>query len=287
MTFNKVLILATLLVAASCKEGSSTDSKEKNNTTQAGKSTKDSLQTSSVKANDLATILAKKEVPVLCYHHIRNFRPGESERMKSYSVTPAAFAEQMKALNDSGYKTITPDQLYDYLLYNKPIPPKPVMLTYDDTDEEQFSIGKTEMDKYGFKGLYFVMTISINRPRYMSKEQLKQLSDEGHQVECHTWDHHMVTKYTTADWDTQLVNPQHKLEGITGKPIRYFAYPFGIWNQAAIPEIKSRGYKMAFILSSKRDSIEPLYTIRRMIVPGTWSTPGMMKAMKQTFHLKD
>ena len=59
-------MMATLLVAASCKQGSSTDSKEKSNTTQAEKTTKDSLQNSSLKPNDLATILAKKEVPVLC-----------------------------------------------------------------------------------------------------------------------------------------------------------------------------------------------------------------------------
>ena len=159
------------------------------------------------------------------------------------------------------------------------------MLTFDDTDEEQFSIGATEMNKYGFKGVYFVMTVSINRPRYMSKEQLKQLSDSGDAVEAHTWDHHMVTKYQDQDWDAQLVKPKNKIEEITGKEAEYFAYPFGVWNEPAIPEIKKSGYKMAFILSSKRDSTEPLYTIRRMIVAGQWSTPGVLKAMKQTFHL--
>lgn len=236
-------------------------------------------------AADLATILAKKEVPILCYHHIRYFRANESESMKSYSVTPVAFAEQMKALKDSGYQTILPGQLFEYLVHNGPLPAKPVMLTYDDTDEEQYSIGKSEMDKYGFKGVYFIMTISINRPRYMSKEQLKNLADSGHAVEAHTWDHHMVTKYVPADWDTQLTTQQKKLEAITVRPVKYFAYPFGLWNQAAIPELKSRGIDLAFILSTKRDSTEPLYTIRRMIVPGTWSTSGMIKAMKQTFHL--
>ena len=93
------------------------------------------------------------------------------------------------------------------------------------------------------------------------------------------------TKYQQADWDMQLVKPQRQLEAIIGKPVKYFAYPFGLWNEAAIPELKSRGYKLAFILSSKRDSTEPLYTVRRMLVPGTWSTPGMLKAMRTTFHL--
>lgn len=251
--------------------------------------TTDSVQTVKTIAStkpvaDLASILSKKEVPVLCYHHIRNFKPGESENMKSYSVTPAAFAEQMKALHDSGFKTILPDQLYDYLLHNGTLPAKPVMLSFDDTDEEQYSIGATEMNKYGFKGVYFIMTIAINRPRYMSKLQLKNLSDSGHIIAGHTWDHHMVTKYSGADWDTQLVKPRKQLQEITGKSIAYFAYPFGLWNQAAIPEIKNRDYKLAFILSTKRDTTEPLYTVRRMIVPGQWSTKGMMNAMKATFN---
>jgi len=232
---------------------------------------------------DVKTILAKKQVPVLCYHHIREPKPGQSETMKSYSVSPSQFAEQMKALKDSGYQTILPDQLYNYLVHGGTLPAKPVMLTFDDTDEEQFTIGNTEMRKYGFKGVFFIMTISINRPRYMSKDQLKQLAAEGNAVESHTWDHHMVTKYQGDDWEKQFVKPRKTIEDITGKPATYFAYPYGLWNERAIPELKKAGFKMAFSLSTKRDSTEPLYTIRRMIVPGQWSTAGMMKTMKQTF----
>ncbi len=229
---------------------------------------------------DLATILAKKEVPVLCYHHIRN-------NNEPYSVAPAVFADQMKALSDSGYKTILPEDLYEYLVHGATLPPKPVMITFDDTDKEQFTLGAAEMNKYGFKATYFIMTISINRPRYMSEEELKQLSDSGHAIEAHTWDHHRVTKYQPADWDTQLVKPKSRVEAITGRPVKYFAYPFGLWNKEAIPEIKNRGFKLAFILSTKRDSTEPLYTIRRMIVAGQWSAQGMLKAMQSTFHLNN
>jgi peptidoglycan/xylan/chitin deacetylase (PgdA/CDA1 family) len=58
---------------------------------------------------------------------------------------------------------------------------------------EQFSIGASEMEKYGFKGVFFVMT-AINRPNYLSSDEIK-LADAGHEVAAHTWDHHMVTKY--------------------------------------------------------------------------------------------
>ena len=236
-------------------------------------------------AADAATILARKQVPILCYHHIKDLKPGDGPMTKTYSVSPAHFAEQMKALKDKGYETILPLQLYNYLLYGGSLPAKPVILSFDDTDEEQFSVAYPEMKKYGFKGIFFIMTVSINRPHYMTKEQLKTLSDDGNAVEAHTWDHHMVTKYQGEDWEKQLVQPKKKIEEITGKSADYFAYPFGLWNKAAFPELKKAGYKMAFSLASKRDSTQPLYTVRRMIVAGQWSTPSVLKAMKETFHL--
>lgn len=130
----------------------------------------------------------------------------------------------------------------------------------------------------------------------MSKEQIKQLADEGHAVVSHTWDHHRVDKYKTEngieergvkkvvnDWDQQLLKTKKDIEAITGKPVEDFAYPFGIWSKNGIPEIKSRGYRMAFQLSTSRDSTEPLHTIRRMIVSPEWSAEGMLRVMKSTF----
>ena len=278
-------IIAAFIFAASCNSAAPKKTESKDTTVATTAATAKDSTIGNRKMMSLSDILAQKEVPVLCYHHIREPKPGQSETMKSYSVSPAQFAELMKALKDSGYETILPDQLYNHLAYGDKLPAKPVMLTFDDTDEEQFSIGETEMQKYGFKGVYFIMTISINRPRYMSKEQLKQLADSGNAVDAHTWDHHMVTKYQGADWDKQFVQPKKKVEDITGKTAEYFAYPFGLWNEAAIPELKKAGYTMAFILSTKRDTSEPLYTIRRMIVPSQWSTPGVFRAMRQTFHM--
>ena len=226
----------------------------------------------------------KKEVPILCYHNIKNFSAKASPNVKAYTTTPTRFAEQMKALFDSGYQTISPEELYNYLTHNTPLPPKPILLTFDDTRAEQFTLAVAEMNKYHFKGVFFIMTVAINRPGYMTKEQIKTLSNTGHIIASHTWDHHPVTKYTQKDWDIQLIKPQKKLEAITGKPVHYFAYPFGSWNSAAITELKKQNYKLAFILSTKKDPLEPQFTVRRMIVPSSWSSQTMLKAIKSTFN---
>jgi peptidoglycan/xylan/chitin deacetylase (PgdA/CDA1 family) len=229
-------------------------------------------------------VAKKLEVPVLCYHRIRNILPGDGKNMRTYSVTPAHFVQQMKALHDNGFHTILPDQLYQYLVHNKSLPKNPVMITFDDTREEHYRLGASEMSKYGFKGAFFIMTISMNRPGYMTKTQIKTLSDKGNFIGVHTWDHNPVTKYQGKDWDIQVIKPKKQLESITGKPVNYFAYPSGIWNKAAIPQLKSNGYQLAFILSTKSDPNEPLYTVRRLIVDGSLSAEGMLKTMKGTFN---
>lgn len=228
--------------------------------------------------------LNKTEVPILCYHRIREFRPTDTKSMKDYIVTPENFRSQLKMLADSGYHAILPDQLYDYLAFGKPLPPKPVLLSFDDSEEEHYTIALQEMKKYGFKGVFFIMTVTMNRPGYMTKEQIKGLSDEGNEIASHTWNHHNVKKYVETDWAVQVDKPNRQLEAITGKPVKYFAFPFGLWNEQAIPELKKRGIKASFQLVGKRDSTEPLYTIRRMIVPGEWNNERMMKWMKTNFR---
>jgi peptidoglycan/xylan/chitin deacetylase (PgdA/CDA1 family) len=230
-----------------------------------------------------SVILSKKQVPILCYHQIRDWKPTDSKTSKTYIVPPAAFAAQMRMLADSGYHTISPDQLYAYLVSGAKLPVKPILLTFDDTDLDQYTVGYPEMKKYGFKGMFFIMTVSLGRPHYMSREQVRMLSDEGNAIGSHTWDHHNVKKYEGNDWITQLDKPTKTLEQITGKNIRYFAYPFGLWNTAAFPELKKRGFVAAFQLNEKPDKADPLYCIRRIIVPGTWTGAALNQWIQRDF----
>ncbi|ALL07695.1 polysaccharide deacetylase [Pedobacter sp. PACM 27299] len=292
-TFLPILAAAVLFTAA-CQS--------KSQTSAAGDHKKDSLTTatadgaaaadqsptpttdiSKIKVADAKTILARKQVPILCYHQVRDWREKDSKAAKDYIIPIATFKDHMKMLADSGYHTILPDQLYDYLNNGTALPSKPIMLTFDDTDLDQFTIAAPEMKKYGFKGVFFVMTVSLGRPNYMSRDQVKQLSDMGHVIGSHTWDHHNVKKYQGQDWVTQIEKPTKTLEEITGKKIQHFAYPFGLWNPEAIPELKKRGMKSAYILATKRDENDPLYTIRRIIASGYWTSKTLSNSIKNSF----
>lgn len=239
-------------------------------------------QTGGKKAS-AAEILARPQVPILCYHQIRNWVATDGKMGKDYIVPIAEFKSQMKMLADSGYQTILPDQLYDYLVYGAKLPEKPIMLTFDDTKLDQYTNALPELKKYGFKGVFFIMTVSLGKPNYMSKAQVKELSDAGHVIGSHTYDHQNVKKYQGDDWVTQIEKPTKTLKEITGKDVKYFAYPFGLWNKEAIPELKKRGFTSAFILAEKRDENDPLFTIRRIIASGYWNTRTLHNSIVKSF----
>lgn len=284
---NPAIILAIALMLQSCANSDASSALDTKDSTVTN--TKDSAQAIDTVENvpiaNAATILQRKQVPVLCYHDIKDWKPGLRQSMKEYIVPVAAFKEQMQSLADSGYQTITPEQYYNHLTKGATLPEKPIIISFDDADLEQYTIGAAELEKHNFKGVFFVMTIVIGKKNYMSSEMIKDLSDKGHVIGSHTWDHHNVKNYTAEDYKVQFAGSRDKLQSITGKPVEYFAYPFGVWNEAALPQLEQSGYKGAFQLSaSKRDSTLPLYTLRRMIVPGTWNTATMHKWIKINYR---
>jgi peptidoglycan/xylan/chitin deacetylase (PgdA/CDA1 family) len=260
-------------------KGSTSESTGKNADSTGGKP----VDINKIKKASAASILARKQVPVLCYHQIRDWKATDSKSSKDYIIPIETFKAHIKMLADSGYHTILPDEYYAYLNTGAKLPEKPIMLTFDDTEENQFLIAAPTLKKYGFKAVYFVMTVSLGRPNYMTRPQVKELSDAGNVIGSHTWDHHNVKKYQGKDWETQVDKPTKTLEEITGKKIEHFAYPFGLWNEQAFPELKKRGMKDAYSLAEKRDQSDPLFTIRRIIASGYWTPRTLSNSIKNSF----
>ncbi|RZK80824.1 MAG: polysaccharide deacetylase family protein [Pedobacter sp.] len=290
------MIAAAVILTAGCNSNSQTTGTSltgKDSVTQSADSTVaqpvpgEPIDMNKIKVADPKSILARKQVPILCYHQVRNWTAKDGKIGKDYIVEVQNFKDQIKMLSDSGYHTILPDQLYAYLNTGAPLPSKPIMLTFDDTDMDQFTVAAPTLKKYGYKAVYFIMTVSIGRKGkfvdYMTSEQIKALSDAGNVIGSHTYDHKNFKKYEGKDWEEQLDKPTKRLEDITGKKITEFAYPFGLWNAKGIPELKKRGFKMAYSLADKRDENDPLFTIRRIIASGYWSPRTLHTSIVRSF----
>src|SRR4051812_33815483 len=113
-------VLSIILLLVSCnsdQKKNSSSSKTDSTNVKTDSASSESSPNVSTKGPiaDAATILARKQVPILCYHQIRDWTAKDSKMAKDYIIPIASFKEHIKILHDSGYHTILPDQLYGYL----------------------------------------------------------------------------------------------------------------------------------------------------------------------------
>jgi peptidoglycan/xylan/chitin deacetylase (PgdA/CDA1 family) len=232
---------------------------------------------------DAASMAARANVPVLCWHQIRPITAADSARDRPYIVSPKALAAQLDALDRAGYHPVTGEALVAHVAIGKPLPSKPVLLTFDDASAAQYTRALPLLRRHHFVATFFVMTVVLDKPGWLTTDQVRKLDRAGMTIGPHTYDHHAVPDYAGEDWDTQLVAPAAKLATIIGHPARLFAYPFGLWDREAFAHLDKAGYVAAFQLADKPlDRQEPLWTLRRIIVPEL-SGKELLRQMRRDF----
>lgn len=230
-----------------------------------------------------AEIIARATVPVLCWHQLRDWRPSDGAVARNELICPPRhFRAQLDALKHDGWTTVGPDQYLAHLTSGATLPPKPVILTFDDGQASQITEGLPDLLARGMTATFFVMTVVFGNEGWMTERDVKHLADVGMTVAAHTWDHHRVDRYSGSDWKIQLDQPRALLEKLMGRPVEHFAYPYGLWNRADFPHLAAAGYRTAFQLwQFPMDPTQPLYSLRRIIVVSTWTGPELLTALTQ------
>jgi hypothetical protein len=110
------------------------------------------------------------QVPILMYHYITT-PPTNNELEEHLTVAPALFSQEMDYLKSHGYSTITYNQLFDALYYGGPLPSRPIVLTFDDGQENNYQVAFPILQAHGFSGMFFIITGKIGWQGQMSWPQ--------------------------------------------------------------------------------------------------------------------
>jgi len=198
-------------------------------------------------APDVAQEASAALIPVFTYHHVS---PTADNFI---AVTPETFEKHLRIIRDEGYTPLTADELASLLDSGSALPKKPVMITFDDGWSSQYQYAKPLLDQYGFKATFFVYPSRLRGGTFMSQAQVRKLSQAGHSVGSHTWNHLPLVrkKGETAEEMTrrtrgELTKTTAWLERVCGKPVTAFAYPFGYHEQASRDIVATAGHTLAF-----------------------------------------
>jgi peptidoglycan/xylan/chitin deacetylase (PgdA/CDA1 family) len=187
-------------------------------------------------------------VPVLMYHYIRNLEdPGKDPEGYALSISPEYFEQQIKYLSDEGYQSVTPEDLYQAIENKTKLPPKPVLLTFDDGYEDFYTNAFPILKMYNFKATIFVITGFVSEPdgRYLTWDQIKELDRSGLiTIGSHTISHKNLV--TRPEILPEIKQSKDVLEKFLGHSVTTFAYPGGAFNENVANLVNQAGYNTAF-----------------------------------------
>lgn len=204
----------------------------------------------------------KTEIPVLGYHRINN------EDHDALTLSTDEFEAQMRYLKNNGYTALTPDQLYEYLKFGREIPYKSVLITFDDGYEDNYSNAYPILRKYSLDATIFLISHYIGMPKYLTWDEINAMKDHQIQFEGHTYTHpHLNQIVDEQELKQQLLDSKTDLEKHLGYPVKYFAYPYGDYNQHVIDALKEYGYLAAYTVRLGDDAVDDnLFTLNRVPV---------------------
>ncbi len=204
-------------------------------------------------------------VPILLYHHIGFSLQGGTV----YYISPEAFDRQMNLLYQWGYETISLELLVRAIREGAVLPPKPVILTFDDGSESTYTAALPIMQRYGFIGISYVVLNYIGIPRYMNVEQIRSLHASGWEIGSHGLSHADLTARPGRQED-EIVESRRRLERWLGVPVLSFAYPFGAYDDTSLQNVHAAGYIAAMGLGNETvQGSKNLFYLSRKPVRGT------------------
>lgn len=212
-----------------------------NNETMSVSTSKDlsDLQKTTEPPSVLKKVNNDQYIPILYYHSITSV-PGNEVCM-----SPDKFEKQIAFLSQRGYHSVTLAQLYAFFYSDGRLPEKPIVITFDDGYQDNYTAAFPILKKYGFTANVFVITSNIGHNNNLSWNQLQNLIDNGWLVESHTVSHYDLTKLDSTKLALELSASKTSLEEQLGTPVDYFAYPNGQFDEKVEMAVKNAGYLMA------------------------------------------
>lgn len=184
-------------------------------------------------------------IPILMYHHVGTLPAKADDVRKGLTVAPAVFAEQLRALSQAGYVSVSFADLVAALRGQRTLPPKAVLITLDDGYADTYDYALPALRAVGYSATWFIAPGLLGTPDYLTWAQVEALSRAGMSIEAHTVSHPDLTRLPRARVEQELVESRDAIEAHTGRSVVAFAYPYGNYNRGIVDVLRDNGVELA------------------------------------------
>ncbi|MDD5389296.1 MAG: polysaccharide deacetylase family protein [Gallionellaceae bacterium] len=231
-------------------------------------------------------------IPVLMYHRVGAVR---SRREARYAITPARFAEHMRALARAGHRAVTIDAFMAWLEGEAALPEGSFLLTFDDGFRGVREHALPILEQLHWPFTVFLVSDLIGkedawikaanpaRASYplLNAEEIRDMQQRGCSFHSHTRGHADLPTLNNAELADQLAVSRQALGELLEREVDYLAYPYGHFDERVEAAARAAGYRAAFSTHSgfNRPDIER-FRIRRLDVYGSDTSARLLRKIR-------
>lgn len=184
--------------------------------------------------------MASPGIVFLMYHELE--LPGRALAQADrgyvrYILPETAFRAQIEWLRKDGWRGLNVSEALRYPSG------KSVALTFDDGCETDLITAAPILLEAGFHATFYVTTGFLDKPGYMSTAQLRQLSDLGFEIGCHSMTHPYLDDIGADQLRPEIVEARLRLQDVTGNAVDHFSCPGGRYDERSLALVKQTGYR--------------------------------------------
>ncbi|HTH44951.1 MAG TPA: polysaccharide deacetylase family protein [Oxalicibacterium sp.] len=195
------------------------------------------------------------KIQILMYHQV-----GDFAAMKTHRATYCdhrRFALQMRGLKLGGYQVLSMRQTVECLQGKRGIPPRAVVLTFDDAYENFYQYALPHLQRYGFPATVYAISGMLGKSAtwladdghaaapLMSVARLRELQARGIEIGSHSANHIRLGGLSASRVREEVTRSKWALEDVLGTRVDHFCYPYGSHDLHTLQAVAEAGYLSA------------------------------------------
>ena len=201
------------------------------------------------------------------YHVVAPAPPGAP--FPGLYVTPAAFAAQVRWLAAHGYHAVTLDRVYEYWRHGRRLPPRPIVISFDDGYRSQYSRALPVLRRLHWPGVLNLKVRNEDDRWGMPRVLVRRLIRAGWEIDAHTITHPDLTRVDDARLRHEVAGSRVLIRRQFRVPVDFFCYPSGRYDARVIAAVRAAGFLGATTTNYGLARPSDLYTLDRVRIDGS------------------
>ncbi|GAA6133662.1 polysaccharide deacetylase family protein [Oceaniserpentilla sp. 4NH20-0058] len=229
----------------------------------------------------IKTVNPNHHAVIVQYHHVSEATPP------STSISPEGFAEHLQLIDDLGFQVLPLIDVIEGLHSGIGFKQKTLAITFDDSYDSIYTTAFPLLKARNLPFTIFVNPLAIDEQHgsTMTWENLIEMQTQGATIANHSQEHlHLLKKIdneTQLDWKQRIqgdiLTAQNRLVEKLGIKNRYFAYPYGEFDEA-LKQLLSELNFISFSQQSGPINISnDFQSLPRFPASGIYANPATLK----------